>query len=209
MTQKIDWTHAPEWATHVAMDKNGQWHWYNQEPFANTIYVEHQWFFRVSSQHTKYEKAPDFGCDVYWSETLATRPVDTEMVVDWDNIETHMKFVARDDSGSFWAYKSMPGINHELKMWCNTGGGMYMCSPVTMNCSGGPVDWTKAIQERPVVEVKPEPVKKAEDHYGEFEVIVTKPRADGTFVEIRGTVTSSKAAVAIAKQFERELKTVV
>jgi hypothetical protein len=32
MDEKPSWEHAPEWAQWLAMDNNGEWYWYEDEP---------------------------------------------------------------------------------------------------------------------------------------------------------------------------------
>jgi hypothetical protein len=59
-----DWSQAPEWANYVAMDADGEWFWYSEEP---TI-VDNVWI-------------PDGGHHIYagttdspWTSSLSTRP---------------------------------------------------------------------------------------------------------------------------------------
>lgn len=34
---KPDWKDAPEWANYLAMDKTGDWYWYENEPSAGSV----------------------------------------------------------------------------------------------------------------------------------------------------------------------------
>ena len=40
MTTQPDWSQAPEWAQWVAMERDGEWNWYECEP---TMSDEGQW----------------------------------------------------------------------------------------------------------------------------------------------------------------------
>ncbi len=61
---KPDWKSAPKWAQWLAQDLNGEWWWYENEPFLNRdAWVpdggNHEMFIPVSA---------------YWRESLEQRP---------------------------------------------------------------------------------------------------------------------------------------
>ena len=58
---KPDWKDAPEWAKHLAMDEDGTWCWYEQEPYLG----ECAWF-----SDGRYE----FVYPGRWDESLEGRP---------------------------------------------------------------------------------------------------------------------------------------
>jgi hypothetical protein len=63
---KPDWKDAPEWAKFLAMDRNGEWHWYECEP--NPDSYEDQWMtaerYSLASTTILAE----------WESTLEPRP---------------------------------------------------------------------------------------------------------------------------------------
>lgn len=61
---KPKWEDAPDWAEWVAMDRNGAWHWYENEPQPSYGY----W----SQRGGRYDAviAPDES----WRDTLVSRP---------------------------------------------------------------------------------------------------------------------------------------
>lgn len=63
-TEKPDWNDAPEWATHLAQDFHGQWHWFRGEPKPDGQY----WLA------SKYYNQRAFIPNQNWKETLEKRP---------------------------------------------------------------------------------------------------------------------------------------
>jgi len=64
---KPDWNDAPEWANYLAMDKDHEWHWYEDEPeIASTF-----WHFRRG----RYAHAPLDARD-NWTKSREQRPCD-------------------------------------------------------------------------------------------------------------------------------------
>lgn len=67
---KPEWSDAPEWATHLAMDEDGRWYWYERKPVI--------WFFAW-----RPDGAYDADSNRYliadtprgrWQQTLESRP---------------------------------------------------------------------------------------------------------------------------------------
>lgn len=69
---KPDWKDAPEWAKFLAMDKDGTWHWYQEELYPDQD--EGQWMF--FGAHCRYEIAgkQNSTTDDEWKATLEPRP---------------------------------------------------------------------------------------------------------------------------------------
>jgi hypothetical protein len=65
---KPDWKNAPDWANWLAMDANGEWHWFEFEPILDP---EDGFFWGTILDHEKWEK-------VYtkndWKNSLQERP---------------------------------------------------------------------------------------------------------------------------------------
>jgi hypothetical protein len=61
---KPDWKDAPEWAKWLAMDRDGEWYWYEFEPaIANDQWLQYG------------GRAADAGiADVRWDKSLEGRP---------------------------------------------------------------------------------------------------------------------------------------
>lgn len=62
---KQDWSKAPEWANYAAMDKDGEWYWYENEPII--VYKDH--WSPIDCRYEKTEQNDDF-----WKATLDKRP---------------------------------------------------------------------------------------------------------------------------------------
>lgn len=62
---KPDWKNAPEWANYVAMDKVGDWYWYEDEPIPSHDY----WLMT-----TGRIKRIDVDDLPKWNATLERRP---------------------------------------------------------------------------------------------------------------------------------------
>jgi hypothetical protein len=60
---KPDWKDAPEWANWLAMDSNGEWNWFKNEPYAATD---------LWSSSSRMESAQSYS--EAWYETLEKRP---------------------------------------------------------------------------------------------------------------------------------------
>ncbi len=63
--EKPDWNDAPEWATHLAQDFHGQWHWFRGEPKPDGQY----WLA------SKYYNQRAFIPNQRWKGTLEKRPL--------------------------------------------------------------------------------------------------------------------------------------
>lgn len=61
---KPDWKDAPEWAQWLAMDKNGQWYWYELKPLRAIT----EWVPQSDSLMVRAVCGDD------WKETLQERP---------------------------------------------------------------------------------------------------------------------------------------
>lgn len=61
---KPDWSEAPEWAQHLAQNKDGEWYWFEYQP----VIGSDDWFLaRCVGQSEKAQKEP-------WTLTLEKRP---------------------------------------------------------------------------------------------------------------------------------------
>ncbi len=63
---KPSWKDAPDWAQWLAMDEDGQWHWYSDKPYYSDSWC--MW-----NTEKQYEKCNDV---VSWERTLQERPED-------------------------------------------------------------------------------------------------------------------------------------
>lgn len=61
--RKPEWRHAPQWANYVAMDGNGEWFWFENEP---KVADEGEDIWRPN--HGRNEKA------FHWTESSERRP---------------------------------------------------------------------------------------------------------------------------------------
>lgn len=61
---KPDWKDAPEWAQWLAMDKNGDWYWYENKPILRNV------TWKIDGGHVK-EAIP---CISMWDKSLEQRP---------------------------------------------------------------------------------------------------------------------------------------
>ena len=80
----VDWSKAPKWATHAAMDSNGAWYWYGAEP----MLLSRRWDTsgEVSLVSFQHPKAQD------WMTSLCERPYK----YDWSLVPSWAKYVYRD-----------------------------------------------------------------------------------------------------------------
>ncbi|MNX97466.1 hypothetical protein D3C86_1298340 [compost metagenome] len=68
------WKGAPEWAEYLAMDKNGIWAWFQNEPYQHT---SNTWFNNREHQG-KWIRAHDItSLEDDWTKTLFRRPART------------------------------------------------------------------------------------------------------------------------------------
>jgi len=64
-----DWSTAPDWATHKAMDADGNWNWFSSQPYTPVS----EWMLREDID--KYKLIPNHpSTDKDWTETLEERP---------------------------------------------------------------------------------------------------------------------------------------
>ena len=61
---KPDWSRAPDWATHRAMDADGAWNWFECQP------KKHDGFWRAEEGRIQYVDK----CYEEWADTLEARP---------------------------------------------------------------------------------------------------------------------------------------
>lgn len=61
-----DWKYAPEWAEFVAMDADGDWYWYSQQPHLEYP-TDDFWANTGRYQKAGYTSNP-------WQDTLEKRP---------------------------------------------------------------------------------------------------------------------------------------
>lgn len=66
---KHSWNAAPKWASWLAMDADGYWHWFEIMPVAD----DQEWLFEIGS---KFEETgrPRFATQLNWINTLEKRP---------------------------------------------------------------------------------------------------------------------------------------
>ena len=77
-----NWQNAPEWANWVAMDKCGDWFWFEEKPLKDQF----RW---VEIKNSKYEFAED---DVEWDESLEKRPLILDCgSQEWLDAKTHIQ----------------------------------------------------------------------------------------------------------------------
>lgn len=61
---KPDWGDAPDWAQYLAMDEDGEWYWYEDEPSKRGGEINGYW------HSTEKHKI----ATIYWQDTLEARP---------------------------------------------------------------------------------------------------------------------------------------
>lgn len=61
---KPSWNEAPDWATYLAMDADGQWHWYEVKPY----WADGEWLI------VEYTCALSAGASDTAEESLEPRP---------------------------------------------------------------------------------------------------------------------------------------
>jgi hypothetical protein len=69
MIEKPDWSIAPEWANYLAQDRDGSWHWYQDEPKQD----HEQWV--LANHCTEWKLYRPIVESKNWKETLERRPV--------------------------------------------------------------------------------------------------------------------------------------
>ena len=69
MNGKPDWKDAPEWAKFLAMDRNGDWYWYEDKPFVNSNERQGTKIWTGTRRAQLAEKSSN-----QWKETLEERP---------------------------------------------------------------------------------------------------------------------------------------
>lgn len=66
---KPNWKDAPEWAKFMAMDRSGQWSWYEESPFAEPY--SGCWDIMTPGYRNQVASTPD---TENWKESLEQRP---------------------------------------------------------------------------------------------------------------------------------------
>lgn len=61
--ERPEWKDAPDWAMYTAMDRDGEWYWYENEP------IPRDDFWEVSEGKCRMAYEPS-----HWTETLESRP---------------------------------------------------------------------------------------------------------------------------------------
>lgn len=71
--QFSEWDQAPDWAEWLAMDKNGEWNFYEDKPYANE--EEGEWWVGKITLQQRFERAEEIPeVDSHWASTLSRRP---------------------------------------------------------------------------------------------------------------------------------------
>lgn len=71
--QFSEWYQAPDWAEWLAMDKNGEWNFYEDKPYANE--EEGEWWVGKITLQQRFERAEEIPeVDSHWASTLSRRP---------------------------------------------------------------------------------------------------------------------------------------
>lgn len=65
---KPSWEDAPEWANWLAMDSNGEWHWYEGKPATG----KREWLANKDKWYVQPAKSKSY----QWRDTLEERPND-------------------------------------------------------------------------------------------------------------------------------------
>ena len=83
---KPSWDEAPEWANYLAMDKNGQWFWFMEEPYDTSS-------FWMSTSAKGFEGVQQKD----WNTTLEKRPANmSDIENDIAAISTHFRITPED-----------------------------------------------------------------------------------------------------------------
>lgn len=107
------WVRVPREYNWVAMDEDGDWYAYHEEPriFSDGAGNEDEW---LSLRKNEYI---DLGLDcsrVAWRDSLTKRPHPPAEIYpegfSWDRLSPRMKFIAKDLSEAWYAYRSEPQI---------------------------------------------------------------------------------------------------
>lgn len=69
---KPTWNNAPSWARYLAMDRVGEWYWYDHKPIAGTV----SWFY--GEDEGRHEFAGNTPLLNDWTDTLEARPEEIE-----------------------------------------------------------------------------------------------------------------------------------
>lgn len=65
---KPDWENAPFWANYLAMDMDGSWYWYENEPSIEDAFDDEGWSFNKGNIELVEQDYSD------WKESLERRP---------------------------------------------------------------------------------------------------------------------------------------
>lgn len=68
--RKPSWDVAPEWASFIAMDKDGEWCWHETEPYLD--HWEYVWCSDGNQTHASTEINPEKILE--WKESVERRP---------------------------------------------------------------------------------------------------------------------------------------
>lgn len=66
---KPRWKDAPDWASYMAMDDDGEWYWYEREP-----HMVHTCWTTVDGNGGRYESIPTVSDDPLWTDSVEKRP---------------------------------------------------------------------------------------------------------------------------------------
>jgi len=69
------WDDAPSWANWLAQDEEGDWHWFESEPVADSCQSKLGFWRRIEGRCNWARKTP---CYRHWHETLTDRPPQQE-----------------------------------------------------------------------------------------------------------------------------------
>jgi hypothetical protein len=67
---EIDWERAPDWANWVAMDGDGEWHWYAVKPFRD----DNLEYWYPDCNPVAFQRALIYDRDCPWDKSLVERP---------------------------------------------------------------------------------------------------------------------------------------
>ena len=68
---KSAWTTAPDWANFLAMDKDGKWHWYENDPL---MHKSDSWFLNKEKKGRWVRAVSIDSLQDDWTQTLSRRP---------------------------------------------------------------------------------------------------------------------------------------
>jgi hypothetical protein len=136
-----DWEDAPEDAVCVAMNKDGQWCWYDRVPRESLhLFGLEGAIARAGFATNAYLLPPD-----YWKSTLMMRP--EANAVDWATAPEWATCKAMDKSGIWNWYSVKPYIEDGMNEWClKSANDKYKLIP---NHPPSDKDWTETLEMRP------------------------------------------------------------